>query len=61
MNKINKTLSAAVGTLLLAGTLMTTAAAADQVVLKLGYENNPGEPFDLGCQKWAELLEKKSN
>lgn len=61
MNKITKTLSAAVGSLLLAGTFMSSALAADQIVLKLGYENNPGEPFDLGCQKWAELLEKKSN
>lgn len=37
------------------------AFAADQVTLRVGYGNNPGEPFDLGCQKWKELLEAKSN
>lgn len=31
------------------------------VVLRVGYENHPGEPFDLGCQKWKELLEQRSN
>lgn len=39
---------------------MSGAQAADNIVLKMGYENNPGEPFDLGCQKWKELLEAKS-
>lgn len=27
------------------------------VVVKIGYENNPGEPIDLACQKWKEVLE----
>lgn len=37
-----------------------SAMAADEVVLQVGYANNPGEPFDLGCQKWKELIEEKS-
>ena len=36
------------------------APAAEPIVLRVGYENHPGEPFDLGCQKWKELLEQKS-
>ncbi|MBS6882716.1 MAG: C4-dicarboxylate TRAP transporter substrate-binding protein [Clostridiaceae bacterium] len=34
--------------------------AADQVVIQLGYENNPGEAIDLGCNEWARLVEEKS-
>lgn len=30
------------------------------VVFQLGYENNPGEPFDLAANKWSELIEEKS-
>ena len=36
------------------------APAAEPIVLKFGYENNPGEPFDLGAQKWQELLNERS-
>ncbi len=39
---------------------ITAANAADQVTLRVGYANNPGEPFDLGCQKWKELIEERS-
>ena len=39
---------------------VSDALAADEVVLRVGYGNNPGEPFDLGCQKWKELIEKRS-
>lgn len=35
-------------------------AAAEPIVLRVGYENHPGEPFDQGCRKWQELLEQKS-
>ena len=28
-------------------------SAAEQVVIQLGYENNPGEAIDLGCNEWA--------
>lgn len=31
-----------------------------QVVLKVGYENKPGEPFDIGMQRWKEELEQRS-
>ena len=30
-------------------------------VVKVGYENNPGEPFDLAVNKWAELAKEKSD
>ncbi|HAH70372.1 MAG TPA: C4-dicarboxylate ABC transporter substrate-binding protein [Succinivibrionaceae bacterium] len=39
---------------------VSDALAADEVVLRVGYGNNAGEPFDLGCQKWKELIEKRS-
>ena len=29
-------------------------------VLKLGYENNPGEPVDLAAHRWQELAEERS-
>ena len=29
--------------------------------LKIGYENNPGEPIDLAANRWKELAEEKSN
>ena len=32
-----------------------------QVVLRIGYENAPNEPFDLGMKRWKEELETKSN
>ena len=30
------------------------------VVLKVGYENKPGEPFDIGMKRWKEELEARS-
>ena len=36
-------------------------AGAKTVEILIGYENNPGEPIDLACQKWKELVEKNSN
>lgn len=39
----------------------TAAAAPEPIILRVGYENHPGEPFDQGCQKWKELLEQRSN
>lgn len=32
-----------------------------EVVLRIGYENAPNEPFDLGMQRWKEELELRSN
>ena len=37
------------------------AAEAKPTVIQVGYENNPGEPFDLGVQKWQELVAEQSN
>lgn len=34
---------------------------ADAVVIQIAYENNPGEPIDLGCQEWKRLIEERSN
>lgn len=41
----------------------TTAVHNTQnpLTLKLGYENAVGDPFDQGCRKWKELVEKESN
>ena len=36
------------------------AAEAKPTVIQVGYENNPGEPFDLGVQKWQELVAEQS-
>ena len=36
------------------------APAAEPIILKFGYENNPGEPFDEGAKKWQELLNERS-
>ncbi len=37
-----------------------SATKDGKVVIQVGYENNPGEPFDQGVNKWKELLEQKS-
>jgi tripartite ATP-independent transporter DctP family solute receptor len=37
----------------------TTAAAP--VEIQIGYENNPGEPFDLAVNEWKRLIEERSN
>ena len=43
------------------GSGQQSAAKDGKVVIQVGYENNPGEPFDKGVNKWKELLEQKSN
>lgn len=35
-------------------------ASEKPIVVHVGYENNPGEPFDLGVREWARLVEEKS-
>lgn len=30
------------------------------IKIQIGYEMNPGEPMDIACQKWKELIEEKS-
>lgn len=39
----------------------SNATSNETYVVKVGYENNPGEPFDLAVQKWAELAKERSN
>ncbi|WP_181706531.1 C4-dicarboxylate TRAP transporter substrate-binding protein [Chthonobacter rhizosphaerae] len=36
-------------------------AMAQDVTLKMAYENNPGEPFDQAMHYWADLLKERSN
>ena len=38
----------------------TAVAHEDVVHIQIAYENNPGEPLDLACQRWKELLEEQS-
>lgn len=44
-----------------------TAAAEEKpqtvepIVIRVGHDAHPGEPFYAGCEKWKELLEVKSN
>ncbi len=55
-------LSTVLAITLLAGCGGQQSASKDgKVVIQVGYENNPGEPFDKGVNKWKELLEQKSN
>ena len=39
----------------------STGKANKPVNIMIGYENNPGEPIDLACQKWKEYVEQESN
>lgn len=32
----------------------------EKFILKLCYENNDGDPIDLGCDRWAELVSEKT-
>lgn len=34
---------------------------AEPVVIQIAYENNPGEPIDLGANEWKRLIEERSN
>lgn len=36
------------------------APGADPIIVKIGYENNPGEPIDQACNAWAEYLSEMS-
>lgn len=39
----------------------TPADSDEPIVIQIGYENHPDEPIDLAVNKWAELLEEKSD
>lgn len=32
-----------------------------KVIVQIAYENNPGEPIDLGANEWKRLVEERSN
>ena len=55
-----KAMTAELSVELAEATLYADDGAAEQVVIQLGYENNPGEAIDLGCNEWARLVEEKS-
>lgn len=38
-----------------------SAFAAPKYTIKMAYENNPGEPFDLAVHEWARLFSEKTN
>lgn len=39
----------------------TLQASPNSIILHVGYENAKGEPFDLGCRKWQELVHARSH
>ena len=41
-------------------TKTTTTKVTPSIVLKVGYENKPGEPFDIGMKRWKQELELRS-
>lgn len=54
---MKKTLAA-----LTAATLMSVSLAhAQEVTIRVAYENNPGEPVDQVMHHWKEVLEERSN
>nr|WP_314263092.1 C4-dicarboxylate TRAP transporter substrate-binding protein [uncultured Moellerella sp.] len=48
------------GSLLLVGSMATSALADAKYKLKVAYENNPGEPFDLAIREWAKSFNEKT-
>ncbi|MBS1210555.1 MAG: siaP [Proteobacteria bacterium] len=59
--KLNSTYKKLLGTLI-GATLclsMSSVFAADYVI-KIAYENNPGEPVDLAVKEWARLFAQKT-
>ena len=62
-------LSLFLGVMLAAGMMLVGGCGGDKqaadskgkVVLRIGYENNPGEPLDVALNKWKQLVAEKSN
>ncbi|MDR2860717.1 MAG: C4-dicarboxylate TRAP transporter substrate-binding protein [Elusimicrobiota bacterium] len=44
-----------------AGLSVSAYSAPKPVEISIGYENQPGEPFDLAMHEWARLIELRSN
>lgn len=36
------------------------ATKEEPIIIRLGHQSNPGEPFYAGCEKWKQLVEEKS-
>lgn len=60
-NKGKKLLAMALGATLAIASFSGSALAAAKYTLKVAYENNPGEPFDLAIREWARLFNEKTN
>ncbi|WP_272691030.1 C4-dicarboxylate TRAP transporter substrate-binding protein [Providencia sp. PROV116] len=56
-----KLLSLTLSTMLLMGSMTNAAFADAKYKLKVAYENNPGEPFDLAIHEWAKKFNEKTN
>ncbi|CAI2508563.1 C4-dicarboxylate TRAP transporter substrate-binding protein [Serratia liquefaciens] len=41
--------------------VFSTESISAKYTIRVSYENNPGEPFDLAVKKWAELFKEKTN
>ena len=50
----------AVSTLVLS-LFLNVSVAAPKYSIKMAYENNPGEPFDLAVKEWAKIFSQKTN
>ena len=59
--KGKKLLAMALGATLAVASFSGSALAAAKYTLKVAYENNPGEPFDLAIREWAKLFNEKTN
>jgi tripartite ATP-independent transporter DctP family solute receptor len=44
----------------IAGFSVSAQSAPKVVEISIGYENHPGEPFDLAVKEWAKLIEQRS-
>lgn len=61
---MKKIIALSLGTLILLAMLTGCGSPSSQgaaVVIKIGYENHPGEPLDLALNEWKRLVEEKSN
>lgn len=59
--KGKKLLAVVLGATLAVASFSGSALAAAKYTLKVAYENNPGEPFDLASHEWAKLFKEKTN
>lgn len=61
MNKRSVAAILGLSILVASAVFLTPAKAAKTYVLKLCHEQVDGDPIDAGCDKWAELVNEKTN